>query len=82
MTDRPRKLNALSNIPPVATWRSPSRETSIPAIGPLKPLATITGSAYGLSPFFRVSFATSEETLAAAMDAIADAVRQLSTDNH
>ena len=41
-------------------------------------VATITGSAYGLSPFFRVSFATSEETLAAAMDAIADAVRQLS----
>ena len=45
-------------------------------------VATITGSAYGLSPFFRVSFATSEATLAAAMDAIADAVRQLSTDNH
>lgn len=44
-------------------------------------VATITGSAYGLSPFFRVSFATSEETLAAAMDAIADAVRQLSADN-
>ncbi len=40
-------------------------------------VATITGSAYGLSPFFRVSFATDEETLAAAMDAIADAVRQL-----
>ena len=40
-------------------------------------VATITGSAYGLSPFFRVSFATSEETLAAAMDAIADAVSQL-----
>ena len=40
-------------------------------------VATITGSAYGLSPFFRVSFATSEATLAAAMDAIADAVRHL-----
>ncbi len=40
-------------------------------------VATITGSAYGLSPFFRVSFATDEATLAAAMDAIADAVRQL-----
>ena len=39
-------------------------------------VATITGSAYGLSPFFRVSFATSEATLAAAMDAIADAVFQ------
>jgi len=40
-------------------------------------VATITGSAYGLSPFFRVSFATDEVTLLAAMDAIADAVRQL-----
>lgn len=40
-------------------------------------VATITGSAYGLSPFFRVSFATDEATLAAAMDAIADAVRHL-----
>ncbi len=40
-------------------------------------VATITGSAYGLSPFFRVSFATDEATLAAAMDAIADAVHQL-----
>ena len=40
-------------------------------------VATITGSAYGLSPFFRVSFATDEATLTAAMDAIADAVRQL-----
>ncbi|VAS37608.1 Uncharacterised protein [Klebsiella pneumoniae] len=41
---RPRKLKALSSIPPVATSRSPSRDTSRPAIGPLKPLATITGS--------------------------------------
>ncbi len=40
-------------------------------------VATITGSAYGLSPFFRVSFATDETTLSAAMDAIADAVRSL-----
>ncbi len=40
-------------------------------------VATITGSAYGLSPFFRVSFATDEATLTAAMDAIADAVRAL-----
>jgi len=40
-------------------------------------VATITGSAYGLSAFFRVSFATDEVTLLAAMDAIADAVRQL-----
>ena len=40
-------------------------------------VATITGSAYGLSPFFRVSFATDETTLTQAMDAIADAVGQL-----
>ncbi|MFT4296869.1 MAG: aspartate transaminase [Micropruina sp.] len=40
-------------------------------------VATITGSAYGLSPFFRVSFATGEDTLAAAMDAIAEAVSTL-----
>ncbi len=40
-------------------------------------VATITGSAYGLSPFFRVSFATDEATLRAAMDAIADAVARL-----
>ena len=40
-------------------------------------VATSTGSAYGLSPFFRVSFATDEATLSAAMDAIADAVRSL-----
>lgn len=40
-------------------------------------VATITGSAYGLSPFFRVSFATSETVLRAAMDAIADAVSRL-----
>ena len=40
-------------------------------------VATITGSAYGLSPFFRVSFATSEAVLTAAMDAIADAVARL-----
>lgn len=40
-------------------------------------VATITGSAYGLSPFFRVSFATGEDTLAAATAAIADAVGRL-----
>ncbi len=40
-------------------------------------VATITGSAYGLSPFFRISFATDETTLTQAMDAIADAVGQL-----
>ena len=40
----------------------------------------ITGSAYGVSPFFRVSFATNEATLTAAMDAIADAVAQLTTE--
>lgn len=43
-------------------------------------VASITGSAYGLSPFFRVSFATDEATLSAAMDAIADAVAQLTTE--
>ncbi len=42
--DRPRKLSALNSIPPVATSRSPSFDTSMPAIGPLKPLATISGS--------------------------------------
>ncbi len=30
-------------------------------------VATITGSAYGLSPYFRISFATSEDTLRAAV---------------
>ena len=40
-------------------------------------VAAITGSAYGLSPFFRVSFATDEATLTAAMDAIAAAVDRL-----
>jgi aspartate aminotransferase len=40
-------------------------------------VATITGSAYGLSPYFRVSFATDTGTLTAALDAIADAVSRL-----
>ena len=42
--DSPIKLSALSPIPPVATTRNPRRPTSTPAIGPLKPLATMTGS--------------------------------------
>ena len=42
--DRPIKLTALSPMPPAATMRSPRRPTSTPAIGPLNPLATITGS--------------------------------------
>ena len=42
--DRPIKLTALSPIPPAATSRSPRRPTSTPAIGPLNPLATISGS--------------------------------------
>ncbi len=40
-------------------------------------VATITGSAYGLSPFFRISFATDRATLEAATSAIADAVSHL-----
>ena len=42
--DRPRKLSALSSIPPVATSRRPRRETITPATGPLNPLASISGS--------------------------------------
>ena len=38
------KAEGAEQHPPVATSRSPSRDTSRPAIGPLKPLATITGS--------------------------------------
>lgn len=41
-------------------------------------VATITGSAYGLSPYFRVSFATDAGTLRAALAAIAAAVHLLS----
>ncbi|MNZ97955.1 hypothetical protein D3C78_1172220 [compost metagenome] len=42
--DNPKKLTALNPMPPAATIRSPRRPTSTPAIGPLNPLATITGS--------------------------------------
>jgi aspartate aminotransferase len=42
-------------------------------------VATITGSAYGLSPFFRISFATDRATLEAATSAIADAVTHLTS---
>lgn len=40
-------------------------------------VAVIQGSAYGQSPFFRISFATDLETIRAAIDAIADAVGAL-----
>ena len=40
-------------------------------------VATINGSAYGLSPYFRISFATSEDTLRAAVAAITDAISAL-----
>jgi len=40
-------------------------------------VASVPGNAYDLSPFFRISTAASEETLALAMTRIADAVDQL-----
>ena len=40
-------------------------------------IACVPGSAYGLSPFFRLSTATSEDILTTAMDRIADAVGKL-----
>ena len=40
-------------------------------------IACVPGSAYGLSPFFRISTASSEAVLAQAMDRIADAVSNL-----
>ena len=40
-------------------------------------VAVIQGSAYGQSPFFRISFATSLDTIEQAMAAIADAVGRL-----
>ena len=40
-------------------------------------VAVIQGSAYGQSPFFRISFATDLETIRSAIDAIADAVGAL-----
>ncbi len=40
-------------------------------------VAVIQGSAYGSSPFFRISFATDLDTLTAAVAAIADAVEVL-----
>lgn len=42
-------------------------------------IAAVPGSAYGLSPFFRLSTATSDETLTAAMDRIEHSVAKLST---
>jgi len=40
-------------------------------------IAAVPGSAYGLSPFFRISTATSEAVLAKAMDRIEIAVQKL-----
>jgi len=40
-------------------------------------VAVIQGSAYGLSPYFRISFATSEATIHAAIDAVAKAMDAL-----
>lgn len=40
-------------------------------------VAAVPGSAYGLSPFFRISTATSEETLLLALDRIAASVEKL-----
>lgn len=41
-------------------------------------VAVIQGSAYGQSPFFRISFATDMDTITSAMDAVAEAVGMLS----
>ncbi|MCF3141366.1 MULTISPECIES: aspartate transaminase [unclassified Paenarthrobacter] len=40
-------------------------------------VAVIQGSAYGLGPYFRISFATSLETINAGVDSIRDAVNNL-----
>ena len=40
-------------------------------------VAAVPGSAYGLSPFFRISTATSDDTLSQAMDRIAGCVSKL-----
>jgi ATP-dependent DNA helicase RecG len=40
-------------------------------------VAAVPGSAYGLSPFFRLSTATSDDVLSAAINRIADAVAKL-----
>lgn len=41
-------------------------------------VAVVHGAAFGLSPYFRVSFATSEEVLAASLDQIRAALAELS----
>lgn len=40
-------------------------------------VAVIQGSAYGVSPYVRISFATSEETIQSAVDAVAKAMEPL-----
>lgn len=42
-------------------------------------VASVPGSAYGLSPFFRLSTATDDETLMLAIDRIAESVAKLTT---
>jgi len=37
----------------------------------------VHGAAFGLSPYFRISFATSEEVLQAALEQIAEALAEL-----
>ncbi len=44
-------------------------------------VAAVAGSAYGLSPFFRLSTATSDETLNEAIDRIAESVSKLTINN-
>ena len=41
-------------------------------------VAVVPGSAFGLSPFFRISYATSEAELKEALQRIADACARLS----
>lgn len=41
-------------------------------------VAVVHGAAYGLSPYFRVSFATSEDVITAAVEAIRSALAELS----
>ena len=44
-------------------------------------VAAVAGSAYGLSPFFRLSTATSDETLNTAIERIAESVSKLTINN-
>ena len=44
-------------------------------------VAAVAGSAYGLSPFFRLSTATSDDTLNLAIDRIAESITKLTINN-